>query len=169
MARSVAAGRDLLAVIIPAMMLALVVHFFLAQATIVFGQSMEPNLSPHQRLIVEKFSYRLRAPDRNDIVVVDLPQIDDMLVKRVVGLPGETIEVRRGFVYVNGELLAEPFPHDVDHATMAPMRLDQHQYFVLGDNRDNSNDSRIFGPVSDERIVGRVWLRYWPLYQFKLF
>lgn len=169
MARTVGVVRDLLSVAVPAVMLALVVHLFLAQATVVFGQSMEPNLSPFQRLIVDKLSYRLHTPQRNDIVVVDLPQLDDMLVKRVVGLPGETIAVRQGLVYVNGAPLLEPFAHDVDGATMAAVTVAADEYFVLGDNRDDSNDSRYFGPVPAQRIVGRVWLRYWPLHRLKLF
>lgn len=169
MARTVGLLRDLLSVAVPAIVLALVVHLFLAQATVVFGQSMEPNLSPFQRLIVDKLSYRLHTPQRNDIVVVDLPQLDDMLVKRVVGLPGETIAVRQGLVYVNGAPLLEPFAHDVDGANMAALTVGPNQYFVLGDNRDDSNDSRYFGAVARDRIVGRVWLRYWPLHRLKLF
>jgi signal peptidase I len=169
MARTVAMVRDGVAIAVPAILLALVVHLFLAQATIVYGQSMEPNLSPYQRLIVEKASYRVRAPQRNEIVVVDLPGLDDMLVKRVVGLPGETIAVRQGLVYVNGAPLMEPFPHDLDNATMAPVTLGPTEIFVLGDNRDDSNDSRYFGPVEQQRILGRVWMRYWPLDRLRFF
>ena len=161
--------RDLLQVVLPAIILAIVVHLFLAQATVVYGQSMEPNLRPHQRLIVDKLTYRFRAPGRNDIIVLDLPGVDDMLVKRIVGLPGETIEIRDGIVLVDGRELAEPFPHDMGHTYMAPTTLGALEYFVMGDNRDNSNDSRSFGPVKRDAVVGRVWLRYWPLDQVFLF
>lgn len=161
--------RDLLQVVLPAIILAMIVHLFLAQATVVYGQSMEPSLRPHQRLIVDKLTYRFRAPARNDIIVLDLPGVDDMLVKRIVGLPGETIEIRDGVVLVDGRELAEPFPHDIGHTYMAPTTLGALEYFVMGDNRDNSNDSRSFGPVKRETIVGRVWLRYWPLNQVSLF
>ena len=161
--------RELLQVVLPAVVLAIIVHLFLAQATVVFGQSMEPNLSPEQRLIVEKISYQLGSPQRLDIVVIDLPTMDDMLVKRVVGLPGEVIEIRSGHIFVNGAELSEPFPHDLDFGSMAPIRLAPDEYFVMGDNRDNSNDSRAFGPVTREEIAGRVWLRYWPLDEFTLF
>jgi signal peptidase I len=161
--------RELLQVVLPAVVLAIIVHLFLAQATVVFGQSMEPNLSPEQRLIVEKISYHLGSPQRLDIVVVDLPAMEDMLVKRVVGLPGEVIEIRGGHVYVNGSEVSEPFPHDLDFGSMAPIRLAPDEYFVMGDNRDNSNDSRVFGPVTRDEIAGRVWLRYWPLDKFTLF
>ena len=160
---------ETLQVIAPALVLALIVHLFLAQATIVYGQSMEPNLHPNQRLIVDKFSYRLHAPQRDDIVVVNLPEMDEMLVKRIVALPGETVEVRRGPVYVNGAAIPEPYDHDLTAYDMAPLTLGPLAYFVMGDNRGNSNDSRSFGPITRDEIVGRVWLRYWPLDQFVLF
>jgi len=161
--------REVLQITLPAIVLAIVVHLFLAQATVVYGQSMEPNLSSQQRLIVDKFSLRLHAPMRNDIVVIDLPTMDDMLVKRIVAVPGESVEVRSGVVLVNGAPLVDPFPHDLGHTSMAPVMLGPLEYFVMGDNRDNSNDSRAFGPVHRKYIVGRVWLRYWPLNEFHLF
>lgn len=162
-------ARETLQVLLPALGLALVIHLFLAQATVVYGQSMEPNLLQHQRLIIDKISYRLHPPHRNEIVVLDLPGMEEMLVKRVVGLPGETVEVRSGVVFVNNEPLPEPFPHDIVAYNMSAIVLPPLTYFVLGDNRGNSNDSRMFGPVQRENIVGRVWLRYWPLDQFTLF
>ena len=160
---------ETLQVIAPALVLALIVHLFLAQATIVYGQSMEPNLHPNQRLIVDKLSYRLHAPQRNDIVVVDLPEMEEMLVKRIVALPGETVEVRGGTVYVNDVAIPEPYDHDLTAYDMAPLTLGPLAYFVMGDNRGNSNDSRSFGPITRDEVVGRVWLRYWPLDQFVLF
>lgn len=156
-------------VVIPALVLALVVHLFLAQATVVFGQSMEPNLHPHQRLIVDKISYRLHAPQRNDIVVIRLPDMEELLVKRIVALPGELVEIRGGVIYVNGEAVTEPFPHDMTPYDMPPIVLGPLSYFVLGDNRSNSNDSRAFGPVTLDEILGRVWLRYWPLNELARF
>ncbi len=160
---------EMVQVMAPALVLALIVHLFLAQATIVYGQSMEPNLHPNQRLIVDKLSYRLRPPQRDDIVVVDLPDMDEMLVKRIIALPGERVEVRGGTVYVNGAPIAEPYAHDLTPYDMAPLTLGPLAYFVMGDNRGNSNDSRSFGPITRDEIVGRVWLRYWPLDKFVLF
>lgn len=161
--------RELVQIVLPAIVLAIVVHLFLAQATVVYGQSMEPNLSPYQRLIVDKLTYHLRAPTRNDIVVLELPNVSDLLVKRIVALPGESIEIRSGEVFVNDVRLDEPFLRDLGHVSMARTNLGPLQYFVMGDNRDNSNDSRAFGPVEREQIVGRVWVRYWPLDDFTLF
>lgn len=161
--------QDTTQIVLPALALALVVHLFLAQATIVFGKSMEPNLLERQRLIIDKISYRLHPPQRNDIVVLSRPDIDEMLVKRIVGLPGETIEIDRGSVFIDGQPLREPFPHDVSLYSMPPVTLGPLSYFVLGDNRDNSNDSRSFGPVKREQILGRVWIRYWPFNQMTQF
>jgi signal peptidase I len=161
--------KETVQVVVPALLLALVVHLFLAQATVVYGQSMEPNLYPYQRLIIDKVSYLVRSPIRNDIVVLDLPSMNEMLVKRIVGMPGETVEIREGIVIIDGQPLPEPFPHDLSYQNMTSLRLGPLQYFVLGDNRDNSNDSRAFGPVDRQYIVGRVWMRYWPLDQLKYF
>jgi signal peptidase I len=158
-----------LQVIVPAVALALLVHLFLAQATVVYGQSMEPNLHEHERLIIDKLSYRMRAPQRNDIVVLDLPHMNELLVKRVIGLPGEVIEIRHGQVLINGEPAQESFPHDLGFQSSPAVTLGPLTYFVLGDNRENSNDSRAFGPIRRDDILGRVWLRYWPFSQFRIF
>jgi len=156
-------------VVLPALLLAIVIHMFLAQATVVYGRSMEPSLYEAQRLIIDKISYRFHPPQRNDIVVLDLPVMNEMLVKRIVGLPGETIEIQQGRVFVNNVALPETFPHNLSEYDTLPVTLGPLNYFVLGDNRGNSNDSRAFGSVKREYIVGRVWLRYWPLRQFTLF
>lgn len=161
--------QETLQVVLPALLLALTVHLFLAQATVVFGQSMEPNLSAHQRLIIDKISYRFRPPQRDDIVVLKIPSMDELLVKRIVALPGEKVAIQNGTVYINDVPLPEPFLQDPSNQSMEPIVLGPLDYFVLGDNRGNSNDSRVFGPIKRDYILGRVWLRYWPLDQFKYF
>ncbi|MEZ4619722.1 MAG: signal peptidase I [Caldilineaceae bacterium] len=162
--------RELVQVLFPALLLALTIHLFLAQATIVYGRSMEPNLQERQRLIVDKFTYRFfHAPHRNDIVVIKLPDMEELLVKRIVGLPYETIAIENGLVYIDGTPLAEPFPHDLFPQNMPAIHLGALEYFVLGDNRGNSNDSRTFGPIMREDIKGRVWFRYWPFSQLHTF
>ena len=161
--------REILQVVVPALLIALLVHLFLAQATVVYGQSMEPNLLQSQRLIIDKLSYRIGAPKRNDIVVLDMPGTGEMLVKRVVGLPGETVEIRAGVLFIDGVEVAQPYNHDLIAFDMAPIALQSLSYFVLGDNRSNSNDSRSFGPIVRDVIIGKVWIRYWPTGQFRLF
>jgi signal peptidase I len=156
--------REVLETVLPAILIALLINVFVGQATRVEGQSMEPNLHTDQRLVVEKLSYRFHGPQRFDVVVLRVPsQGDELLIKRVVGLPGETVEIHDGEVYVNGVLLDEPFtteqtrPGRYARVTVPPLHV-----FVLGDNRNHSNDSRSFGPVPIENIVGRAWVSYWP-------
>lgn len=161
--------KEALQVIVPAIFLALAIHIFLAQATIVYGQSMQPNLQPAERLVIEKFSYYFEEPQRNDIVVLDMPQMSELLIKRVVALPGEQVEIRRGTVLINGQAITQPFVQIQGGATYGPITLGPGSYFVMGDNRGNSNDSRVFGPVSRNVIAGRAWIRYWPVNRFAVF
>ena len=157
-------ARELLETILPALLIALLINVFVGQATRVEGQSMEPNLHSEQRLVVEKLSYRFHGPQRFDIVVLKMPdQGEELLIKRVIGLPGETVEIRDGQVYVDGILLEEPFIDTSTHPgrdskiTVPPLHV-----YVMGDNRDRSNDSRSFGPVPIDNVIGRAWLSYWP-------
>lgn len=162
-------GREIVQIVLPAIILALTIHLFLAQATIVYGFSMQPNLRPEERLVIEKISYQFHSPQRHDIVVLDLPNMPELLIKRIVGLPGETVEIRRGVLYIDGVPLEETFDHSRSGTTLPPMTLPPMTYFVLGDNRANSNDSRSFGPVKRSSIIGRAWLRYWPFRRFTRF
>jgi len=156
--------RQALETVLPAILIALLINLFVGQATRVEGQSMEPNLHTDQRLVVEKVSYRFHGPQRFDVVVLRLPgQSQELLIKRVIGLPGEMVEIKNGHVYINGQELEEPFTTGETRSgrytrlTVPPLHV-----FVLGDNRDHSNDSRSFGPVPIGNIVGRAWLSYWP-------
>lgn len=161
--------REIVQVLFPALILALSIHLFLAQATIVFGRSMEPSLFERQRLIIDKLTYHFRAPYRNDIVVIKRPEMEELLVKRIIGLPSEKVEIRDGYVYINDRRLPEPFPHEQYPQNIPAYTLGPLEYYVLGDNRGNSNDSRAFGPISRKDILGRVWFRYWPLSQLHSF
>lgn len=155
--------REVAETVIPAVVIALVINLFLAQATQVLGQSMEPNLHSTQRVVVEKVTYRFfHGPRRGDIVVIDLPEQREMLIKRVVGLPGETIEVRGGVVYVYGKPLDETWTVNPGGGSYGPQTIPPLHVFVMGDNRGASNDSRNFGPVAIEHIVGHAWFSYWP-------
>ncbi len=158
--------RILLETLVPAMIVALAINLFVAQATRVHGQSMEPTLHSEQRLVVEKISYsnwlHLRSPQRGDVVVLRINGMDELLIKRVVGLPGDQVEIRDGRVFVNHQLLDEPyvvFPADGDYG---PVDIPPLHLFVLGDNRNFSNDSRTFGPIPMRNVIGRAWFSYWP-------
>jgi signal peptidase I len=130
---------------------------------------MEPNLHSDQRLIIEKVSYRLHGPRRGDIVVLRLEEYEIPLIKRVVGLPGETVEIRDSRVYINGALLAEGYLPAAAQRNYGPAVVPPDHVFVMGDNRNASNDSRSFGAVHMNQIVGRAWLSYWPLEDVRLF
>ncbi len=156
--------REVAETVIPAVVIALVINLFLAQATQVLGQSMEPNLHTAQRVVVEKVTYRFsHGPRRGNIIVIDLPNQSDMLIKRVIGLPGETIEVRGGEVYIEGERLEETWKVNRGGGNYGPKTIPPLHVFVMGDNRGASNDSRNFGPVNIEYIVGHAWFSYWPM------
>ena len=156
--------REALETILPAILIAILINLFLAQPTRVHGQSMEPNLHTDQRLVVEKVSYRLHGPRRGDIVVFSMPQqSEELLIKRVIGLPGETVEIHDGKVYINGTLLDEPYLTQETRGRFGPIVIPPLHVFVLGDNRSFSNDSRAFDAVPIENILGRAWLSYWPM------
>ena len=155
--------KEIVDTLMPAFVVALLINLFLAQGTSVHGQSMEPNLHTDQRLIVEKVSYRLHAPRRGDIVVIDIDRYDIPLIKRVIGLLGETVGIRDNQVYINGELLQEDYLTDVRQRNHGPIEVAPDHVFVMGDNRSASNDSRYFGPVPIARVLGRAWFSYWPL------
>lgn len=155
--------REIAETIVPAIIIALLIHVFLAQATRVYGQSMEPNLHTDMRLVVEKLSYRLHPPTQGDIVVLRVKPGDELLIKRIIGLPGDEVAIHDGQVYVNGEALDEPYLNQNTRGNLAPRVVPPLHVFVMGDNRRASNDSRSFGPVHMDNIVGRAWFSYWPV------
>jgi len=152
--------------ILPAVVIAILINLFLAQATRVYGSSMEPNLHTDQRLVVEKVSYRFHDPQRGDVVVIRMPERGpELLIKRIIALPGETIEIRNGQVLINGNAIDEPYLTQPTRGSYGPTTISEGYVFVMGDNRGASNDSRVFGPVELEQVVGRAWVSYWPLEQ----
>lgn len=158
-----AALRDLFGTILPAVVIALLIHAFLAQATRVYGQSMEPNLHSDERLVVEKLSYRFHGPRRGDIVVLHDPAGGpELLIKRVIGLPGERVVIADGRVYIDGMALHEPYLTQPTTGNSRAVLVPPLTVFVMGDNRSASRDSRVFGPVPLDQIVGRALFRYWP-------
>ena len=140
----------------------------------VVGPSMNPTLKEGDVLIVNKLLYRIGKVQRNDIVV--LSQEEKYMVKRVVGLPGEHIEYKDNYVYVNGEKFKEPFidsdkivTEDCKLEDLGYDKIPEGMYLVLGDNRVNSKDSRDFGLIKKKQIKGKAWLRIWPANKIKFF
>jgi signal peptidase I len=123
--------------------------------------SMLPNLHEGEYVIVDKVSYLLHPPERGDIIVFTRPNQPD-LIKRVIGLPGDLIEIRGGRVHINGVALDEPYLAEPINQSMAAQQVAPDHYFVMGDNRNNSSDSRLFGAIVPSQIVGRAWIIYWP-------
>jgi signal peptidase I len=157
--------RDLLI----AIGLALVIIVFLYQPVKVEGTSMAPLLSDQERIFINKFVYRFEPIERGDVVVFWYPlDRSKSFIKRVIALPGENVEIRRGVVYVNGKMVQESYvpPQYADVSDYGPLPVPKGSYFVMGDHRISSNDSRVFGPVPSQFIYGRAVFAYWPVDHF---
>ena len=178
--------------VILAMIVFLLIHTSIRNFK-VEGSSMNPTLESGQHLIVNKLvysqldidrlsriipfwqaespesRYAIHAPRRGEVIVFHFPRDPSKdFVKRVIGLPGEEVEIQQGKVYIDGEALPEPYLDRGDTSRVGPLRLKEKEYFVLGDNRPSSNDSRVWGPVSEGYLVGKVWFVYWPFSKVKL-
>ena len=145
---------------------------FVGQRTQVSGESMETTLSNGDHLIVDKISYRFRDPERYDIVVFPYRlEENTYYIKRIIGLPGETVQIVDGYVYINGIQLDEHYGNEIMEKpgiAAEPVTLGEDEYFVLGDNRNNSQDSRAenVGLIHREDLLGRAWIRIWPFSEF---
>jgi signal peptidase I len=147
-------------------LLAFTIVFFLYQPVQVEGTSMMPLLKNHERVVINKIAYHVESIHRGDIIVFHYP-LDpaESFIKRVVGLPGDWIRINVGRVYVNGKRLREPYilPAYLGQQTCAPVHVAANHYYVLGDHRDLSNDSRDWGTVARKYIYGKAVFAYWPL------
>ena len=147
---------------------------FVGQRTVVDGRSMNATLNDRDNLIVEKLSYRFSDPERFDIIVFPPYGTKEYYIKRIIGLPGETIQIdAEGNIYIDGELLEEDYGLETiknPGRAIEPVTLGEDEYFVMGDNRNNSVDSRDprVGNVKRDTIIGRAWVRIWPLSDFGL-
>jgi signal peptidase I len=127
------------------------------------GFSMEPNFHDGQYLLVSKVDYMLHAPERGDVIIFQAPtNLERDFIKRVIGLPGETVEIREGHVYVNGEPLPQNYQTNPGTYTYGPVKVGENELFVLGDNRNNSSDSHSWGMLPQKDIIGKAWISYWP-------
>ncbi|MDO4262440.1 MAG: signal peptidase I [Eubacteriales bacterium] len=146
----------------------LIIHF-VGQRTYVSGSSMENTLSDGDNLIVDKLTYRFSDPKRFDIIVFPFQYEEDTyFIKRIIGLPGETVQITDGTIYIDGEALEESYGRQVMRdfgMAEDPVTLGEDEYFVLGDNRNDSTDSRdpAVGLIHRDQIIGRAWIRIWPL------
>lgn len=158
--------------IVIVVILSLGIITFIGQRTKVSGHSMETTLSDGDNLIVDKISYRFRDPERFEIIVFPFQYEEHTYyIKRIIGIPGETVQVIDGYVYINGEVLDENYGLEVmDDPGIAaePITLGEDEYFVLGDNRNHSSDSRdpSVGVLHRDDIMGRAWIRIWPFDKF---
>ncbi len=150
------------------------VRYFLFKPFYVKGQSMEPNFEERDYLIIDELSYRFNTPNRGDVVVFEYKPTNDFFLKRIIGLPGERVKVESNKVIIyneenpKGMVLGEEYLVE-ETAGSTTVTLGTDQYFVMGDNRDASFDSRRFGAVDGNDIVGRVWVRGWPFSRVSTF
>ena len=178
--------REIVVIVLLALVIFVVVSA-LVESVEVYLDSMAPNLEPGQRLLVNKAVYfhvdkghflswlpflkssgderfLFHPPRRGEVIVFKPPLDDDReYIKRIIAVPGDTVEIKEGKVYLNGEPLDEPYIKQAIKYTMPPMRVPSERYFVLGDNRNNSSDSHVWGTVPLDNIIGKASLSYWPL------
>lgn len=156
-------GWEFFKTLIIAFVLAQLIMVSVAQAFQVEQFSMEPTLLPRDRVLVDKFTYRFRQPHRGDVIVLKYPLNQQRnYIKRIVALPGDKLQVKDGKLYVNGRRVAEPYLNGAPQGTYGPITVPGGSVFVMGDNRNNSEDSRAFGALKRNLVVGQAILIYWP-------
>ena len=161
---------EVVKVVLISLAIILPVRMFLIQPFYVEGASMEPSFYDKEYLIVNEITYRFNEPQRGEVIVFKYPKNPrQYYIKRIIGLPGETIEIRDGKVYINNEILGEEYIKLLSSDNRKTVVLGGNEYFVLGDNRKNSSDSRLFGPLKEKYIIGKVWFRGWPLERISTF
>lgn len=154
--------RELIETLLLTLIIFLLIRFAVQNFRIE-GFSMEPNFHDGEFLLVNKIVYMLHAPERGDVVVLRYPPVPSRdFIKRVIGLPGDRVEIINGRVHINGEMLSEPYPLNEGSYTYGPVTVGSDEYFVLGDNRNNSSDSHSWGMLPAKNIVGKAWFAYWP-------
>ncbi len=150
-------------------LLAFGIRTFVAEARYIPSSSMEPTLQINDRLIIEKISYHFQDPERGDVVVFNPTQtlkaqnFNDAFIKRVIGTPGDKVEVKAGHVYVNNQLIQEDYIAQPPDYEFGPATVPEGNYLVLGDNRNNSYDSHYWGYVPKQNLIGRAFVRFWPV------
>ena len=161
---------EVVKVVLISLAIILPVRMFLIQPFYVEGASMEPSFYDKEYLIINEITYRFNEPQRGEVIVFKYPKNPrQYYIKRIIGLPGETIEIRDGQVHINNEILGDEYIELLSSDNRKTVVLGDNEYFVLGDNRSNSSDSRLFGPLKEKYIIGKVWFRGWPLERISTF
>ncbi len=163
--------RENLQILVVALGLALFIRFFIAEPRFIPSDSMFPTLEVGDRLVVEKVAYHFRSPRPGEIVVFDPPQqllkqgytVDQAFIKRIVARSGQLIQIQNGRVYVDEQPLEEPYIAEPPEYSFPPVIVPEGTFFVMGDNRNNSNDSHVWGFLPEENIIGRAIFRFWPI------
>ena len=169
--KALKSGFENLQIVIIALSLAIVIRALVAEPRYIPSDSMVPTLHVGDRVVVEKISYHLQPPKTGDIVVFAPPEQlqeqgftqDQAFIKRIIGLPGQTVAVKKGLVYLNDQPLVEKYIAEPPQYQWGPYRVPENEYFVMGDNRNNSNDSSRWGFLPKQNIIGRAVVRFWPL------
>jgi signal peptidase I len=168
---------EILKIVIISLAIIIPIRYFLIQPFYVKGASMDPNFFDGDYLIIDEISYRFSAPEREDVIIFRYPlDQSQFFIKRIIGLPGETVKVEDGKVFIKNKSIASgefvldesSYLENISTAGNVEMSLGDDEYFVLGDNRDASSDSRKWGAIKKDYIIGRVWVRAWPFNRVKI-
>lgn len=165
---------DVIESVVIALSIFVAIYYFLAQPHQVKGASMDTTFHDGEYILTDKISYRFSEPERGDVIVFKAPRNPDFdYIKRIIAVPGDTISIVKGKVYINGEMLVEDY---ISSDTLIlpgqylregqQVTINEEEYFVLGDNRSHSSDSRQWGPVPENDVIGKVFFRYWPVSGF---
>jgi signal peptidase I len=166
--------RENVQILAIALVLAVIIRLFIAEPRFIPSDSMVPTLQIGDRLVIEKVLYRFRPPTTGEVIVFEPPALlqeygysaDRAFIKRIIGMPGDRIAVHQGKVYRNDQPLTEPYIAEPPKYEMEPVTVPPHEFFVMGDNRNNSNDSHVWGFLPQENIIGRAVFRFWTLDRF---
>lgn len=161
---------EIVKVVLISLLIIIPIRLWVVQPFYVDGPSMEPNFYDKEYLIIDEISYRFNEPMRGEVVVFKNPKNTRVyFIKRIIGLPGDTVEIKEGGVFVNDEKIVENYIEYKDSKDHPKVTVGDSEYFVMGDNRMNSYDSRSIGPIDQKYIIGRVWVRGWPLNRINTF
>ena len=162
-------AREILFTFLPALVMAFLLTHYVGEIVVVYSQSMEPNLHEEQQIIVEKLSGYFQIPRRGDIVILHVAGEETPLIKRVIGLPGEELEIKNNQVFINGQGLVEPYLASSTQGDFGPVHVSQDHVFVMGDNRNNSRDSRVIGSIALKQVEAKAWISIWPIEEIQVF